>query len=155
MRDHRYHTTSDKLIEHLADRWLNAKVGKFNQQVFEAVDGVLPWMGKLVLDIVIGEMKVAAQAESDASGRILHDRRELLPVDLRGERPAVVGVRSADNVRDIVGDGKIDHRAGRLQVSGAVVKSEEEVMMNIDHDRGVRLRRPGPPPPRLGPSTQK
>src|SRR5271170_2293217 len=134
MSDHRYHPSGDKLIEHLADRWLNAKVGKFNQQVFEAVDGVLCRMGKLVLNIVVGEMKVAAQAKGDASGRIIRDRREPLPADLRGERPAVVGVRSADNVRNVVVDGEVDHRAGRLEVSGSVVKSEEQVMMDVDHD---------------------
>ncbi len=126
-------SAGDELVEGLADGGRDAVVGELDEQVLMVVDGVFAGVAELVLDVVVGEMEVAAEAEGDESGNGGLDLGEAFAVDLGVVGPAVVGVRGADDVRDAVGGGRLDHGAGGFEVLGAVVEAIEQMVVNVDH----------------------
>ncbi len=115
-------SAGDELVEGLADVGCDAVVGEFYEQILVFVDGVFARVLELVLDVVIGQMEVAAEAEGDASGGAGLDLAEALAVDLGLVVPMAVGVGRADDVGDSVGDGHVNHGAGHFQVAGSVVE---------------------------------
>jgi hypothetical protein len=63
MRDHRSDAAVAQLRKTVCNLLRNAVVAQFDQHVVRAFDGIACGIGQHILQIVVGEMEVAAQAE--------------------------------------------------------------------------------------------
>jgi len=112
----------------------NAVVVQLDQHVVRACDGVARGIGEHVLQIVVGEMEVAAEAERE---RGADERLQMIDQALEINTVvvvAVVGVRGRDLMRDAVGRGHAAHGYRNVPGLGAVVHFRKNVRMNVDHD---------------------
>src|SRR5689334_5219142 len=102
MRDDRYQLPADQVKENLIHAGRDATVGELYQEVLQAIDGVAAWVGANVLEILVAQMKVAAQQQYRRGTDDLLQRIALIAIHLRIEMIAVVRVRRRDHVGDAV-----------------------------------------------------
>ena len=127
------HLRQLKLVKSLSHIGRNAEVGELHQKIVLAIDGVLGGIFECVFNVFVGKVKIAAKAEGDASVEPFAKRSHALLVDLRLKGVHIVGVGSADNMRGAVGNRRLGHRNRGLNVGRSIVKTKEQVVMNIDH----------------------
>ena len=112
----------------------HAVVAELHQQVARAIDDVTGGIGQSVLDVVVGKVKVAAQAEfrriADELLQMGDESLQILAIIVI----AVVGMRRGDHVSDAVRRRRAAHGDRDVPRFRAVIYFRKDVRMNVDHD---------------------
>ena len=93
-------------------------------------------MGDGVVDVVVAEVEVAADAEGEREGFGGDggaEGGEAFGDDFWLVGPRAAGVGSADDVGDAVGDSHLAHSDGGFEVRGTVVEAEKKMVVDINH----------------------
>jgi len=93
-----------------------------------------------MLDVVVGEVEVAAQQEPRLLAHAFLKLRQQLAVAPRVEGVGVVGMRRGDQMRDPVGSRDAAHHDRHLQRLRPVVNARQRMTMNVDHQKGSSPR---------------
>src|SRR5579872_1262189 len=139
MCDDRTHPLDREFVESVPNVLRNHELRKLNQQIASAVDRVFRWVLERILNILVRQMEVAAQAQLQAVAHVLPNRLDPLPVLFRIELIRMIRVRRAHNVRDPVRSGQFRLLHGPIEVPGPVVNSEQQMMVDIDHAFWLRV----------------
>ena len=126
-----------KLVKGLLKVGRGTVVGKFDEEVAEAVDAVAAGVGARVGYVVVREVEVAALAEGDRNICVGEAAAQFLDpgrVDRGIEMILGICVGSADDVSDAVGRRKSSHLDRHLEGFGTVVKTRKKVVVNIYHE---------------------
>ncbi len=134
MGDDRRHSAIPKLVEVLRRLVRDAEVAELHKQVARAFDDVAGRVGQGVLDIVVRQVKVAAQADFERiADEFLQMRGESLQV-LAVVMIAIVGVRRGHHVRNPVGGRRAAQGDRNVPRFRAVVYLRKNVRMDVDHN---------------------
>ena len=113
-----------------------SEVGELDEKVAEAVDGVTDGIFQRGLDVVVGEVEVAAEAEGQRNvfgGDLFAKDSEFLLIYIGIELILAVRMRGADDVGDAFVGSHAGHGDGGFEVAGTVVEAEQQVVMDVDH----------------------
>lgn len=115
MRDDGLNSSQEHFVKHIVHLLRDKHVGELNEEIFFAVDGVFRWVLVRVLNVFVGQMKVAAETEHDFVANPSANLLQLLLVYSRIELVSEVGMGGAGDVRDAVGRGHFYHGDRHLQ----------------------------------------
>jgi hypothetical protein len=133
MGDYRLKSGKLEFVKGLVEGGRNREVGKFDEQVVFLIQGVAGGVVANVLEVFKAEMEVAAGCKSKAA---FEGGLNFIPAffyQFGNERMGGMGVRSADDVGDAVGDSHFGHSAGDIEGIGTVVEARKYVAMHVDH----------------------
>ena len=132
VRDDRRQAGAHQAVEDLLCGAGNQQIGELHQQITEVVDGILPWVGQGILNILERQVEVAAAVDAgDGSGGILQFGD--FPADqVRVEGELRIGVRRGDDVGGAGTGGQVQHGDGIFEGPGAVVEAGQDMAVDID-----------------------
>src|ERR1039458_510114 len=129
----RHYAAADKAKDALPDRGHKTEVGELDQQVIRVCDGIAPWMEKGILDVVIGKVKVATQAELQGIAAGSPQPLQHGFVAWSVVTVLVIRVWSGHNIANTVRHSHPAHLGRQLPGSGAIVDQRQDVAVKINH----------------------
>ena len=112
----------------------DAVIAQLDQHVVRAFNRIARGIGQHILQVVVGEMEVAAQAKRQ---RVAHKLLQVLDQSLKIRAIiviAVVGMGCGDLVRDAIGRRHAAHRDRNFPRLRSVVHFRKNMRVNVDHD---------------------
>ena len=129
----RHYAAADKAKDALPDRGHKTEVVELDQQVIRVCDGIAPWMEKGILDVVIGKVKVATQAELQGIAAGSPQPLQHGFVAWSVVTVLVIRVWSGHNIANTVLHSHPAHLGRQLPGSGAIVDQRQDVAVKINH----------------------
>jgi hypothetical protein len=117
----------------------HAVITELHQQISSVVDDISFGVNQRILNILVGQVEVAAQTDFEGIANQRLQLRDLALQELTIVRPAIIGMRSAHHMRDAIAPGNLAHGDRDIPGPGTVVNERQDVRMNVDHNAGNPL----------------
>ncbi len=139
VRNDRLKTGDLDVVIHAAEMLRNELVREFHQQVRSSIDREVLGILHADLDVVVREMKVAAQQKLRTLANFFLELGTQLPVEVRVECVAVIAVGRRHQMRHAIRCCDATHRDGHRKRPCTIVNARQRMGVNINHMRAQEV----------------
>jgi hypothetical protein len=119
-------------FKHLCGVLKDDHVGELDHQIALVTHGVLGGVGDGVLNIVVGEVEIAAFVDTGMAASDVGEFFDALTDEIRLEGVLKIGMWGGDYIRRPGSGRHLQHRHAFLQAFGTVVQPIEDVAVDVD-----------------------
>jgi hypothetical protein len=123
----------EEFAKDLAHGGKGDEIGKLNQQVGTAVDGVFSGVKEGVAEVVVGEMEVATSVEVGGAGVESGELADGLGDDVGMEGVLGIAMGSRNKFGGTGGCGEAEHRKTFFKGGRTVVETWQDVRVEVNH----------------------